>query len=154
MKIPAKSIMIILCLLFAGEAYAQTCSVTATSINFGNYDVALLLHNDSTGTITVTCNITPPPDAAIMIGPSPDSGIFNPRRMKHSSISEFLNYNLFTNALRTVIWGNGTQGTSTITLKNVPKNKPQTVTIYGRIPAGQDVSSGQYSDTLVVTIVW
>lgn len=153
MKICANFILTLVCLFIACEANAA-CTVTTTSINFGNYDVGLTLHNDSTGTITVACDLAPPPDVTIMIGPSSNSGVFNPRKMRHSSISEFLNYNLFTDASRTVIWGNGTQGTSTITLKNVLKPKPQTVTIYGRISAGQDVSVGHYSDTLTATIVW
>jgi spore coat protein U-like protein len=35
------------------------------------------------------------------------------------------------------------------------RNKPPvTITIYGRIPAGQDVPAGTCSDTLTVTITW
>jgi spore coat protein U-like protein len=30
--------------------------------------------------------------------------------------------------------------------------KPVTVTVFGRIPAGQDVAAGIYSDTIIVTI--
>lgn len=152
MKICANFILTLVCLFIACEANAA-CTVTTTSINFGNYDVGLTLHNDSRGTITVACDLTPPPDVAIMIGPSSNSGVFNPRKMRHSSISEFLNYNLFTDASRTVIWGDGTQGTSTV-IRKVTKGTPAIVTVYGRIPAGQDVSAGQYSDTLTATIVW
>lgn len=152
MKICVSLILTLVCLFIACEARAA-CAVTTTSINFGNYDVGLTLPNDSTGTITVTCDEAPPPNVTIMIGPSPNSGVFNPRRMKHLTLSDFLQYNLFTDASRTVIWGNGTQGTSTI-IRKATKAKPEIATVYGRIPAGQDVSAGQYSDTLTATIVW
>lgn len=150
MKICVSLILTLACLFIACEARAA-CAVTTTSINFGNYDVGLTLPNDSTGTITVTCDKTS--QVTIMIGPSPNSGVFNPRRMKHLTLSDFLQYNLFTDASRTVIWGDGTQGTSAI-IRKVIKAKPEIATVYGRIPAGQDVSAGQYSDTLTVTIVW
>lgn len=53
------------------------------------------------------------------------------------------------------IWGNGTSGTSIVNLLRVKKTEPPRVTIlFGRIPAGQDVSSGFYNDTLIVTILW
>lgn len=136
----------------ACEANAA-CTVSTTSINFGNYDEGLTLPNDSTGTITVTCDEASPPNVTITISHSPNSGVFNPRRMKHFTIAEFLNYNLFTDASRTSIWGNGTQGTSTI-IRKVTKGKSAIVTVYGRIPASQNVSAGQYSDNLTATIIW
>jgi len=48
-------------------------------------------------------------------------------------------------------FNNSTGGTQ-IRSDKVFKNKAWTVTIYGRIPAGQDVSAGSYSDTLTLTI--
>jgi spore coat protein U-like protein len=73
--------------------------------------------------------------------------------MRHSSKSDLLNYNLFTDAARSAVWGDGTQGTSTLSSK-VQRNKPWVATVYGRIPAGQNVPVGLYSDTLTVTIIW
>jgi spore coat protein U-like protein len=54
-----------------------------------------------------------------------------------------------------VVWGDGTAGTATVVQPKVMRNKPPAaITIYGRIPAGQDVSAGAYGDTLTVTITW
>lgn len=74
--------------------------------------------------------------------------------MKHATLSDRLNYNAYIDAAGSVIWGDGTSSTSTVSLKNVTKNKPRTVTAYGVIPALQAVAVGAYSDLLTVTIVW
>ena len=49
---------------------------------------------------------------------------------------------------RTVVWGDGTDGSS---LFAAPEGNVQAL-VYARIPAGQDVAAGAYTDTLVVTI--
>jgi spore coat protein U-like protein len=50
------------------------------------------------------------------------------------------------------VWGDGSAGTSTVPLRKVNRNRPATTTIYGRIPPGQNVSVGAYSDSVTVTI--
>jgi spore coat protein U-like protein len=146
-----KFLTALLFLLLAGEAGAA-CSVSATGVNFGAYDVFVATPSDSTGTVTVSCDQAPPVDVTIAIGPSGTSGGFIPRQMRSPSSPDRLNYNLFVNAGRSTVWGDGAAGTSTVFLKNVKKNRPAVTTIYGRIPPGQDVSVGSYSDSLTVTI--
>jgi len=141
----------LLCLLLAGEAGAA-CTVSATGVNFGPYDVFVTIPLDSTGTVTVACDQSPPVDVTIAIGPSGTSGGFIPRQMRSASSPDRLNYNLFVNAGRSTVWGDGAAGTSTVFLKNVVKNRPVLTTIYGRIPPRQDVSVGTYTDSLTVTI--
>ena len=151
------SIRLLLAFIFFFAAYDEgrsaTCGVSTTAVNFASYDVFSPAPNDSTGSVTVICDILSIPKVTVQIGPSPSSGGFNPRKMKDPSSGDMLNYNLFTDATRSTVWGDGTQGTTTIT-KAVPQNKPWVTTVYGRIPAGQNVSAGSYSDTLTVTIIW
>jgi spore coat protein U-like protein len=137
----------------AGEAWA-ICNVTATSINFGAYDVFAAAPTDSTGSVTVTCDNFLPRNVTVSIGASATSGGFNPRRMKPPTGSYRLDYNLFTTSSRSTIWGNGTAGTSTVLLSNVRRNQPRVTTIYGRIPAGQDIQVGSYTDTVTITILY
>jgi len=141
----------LLCLLLGSEAGA-TCTVSATGVSFGVYDVFVSAPLDSTGTVTVTCDQAPPVDVIIAIGPSGTSGGFVPRQMRSASSPDRLNYNLFTNAGRSTVWGDGALGTSTVFLKNVKKNRPEVTTIYGRVPPEQNVSVGAYADALTVTI--
>jgi spore coat protein U-like protein len=63
-----------------------------------------------------------------------------------------LQYNLYTDAQRVVIWGDGTGGTTIYSQKAQPNNKVETIPVFGRVFGGQDVGAGQYLDNLVVTL--
>lgn len=146
--------LLLLPLFLAGEARAA-CNVAATSVSFGTYDVFSPTPRDSTGSVTVSCDEVPPPNVVIEVGPSAGSGGFNPRQMRHSSRPDRLGYNLFTDSSHSAVWGDGTAGTQTVSLQRVKRQKPPVVTtIYGRIPPGQNVSAGVYTDTVTLTITW
>jgi hypothetical protein len=42
--------------LYASDAHAQACTISATSVNFGTYNVFNGSDVDSTGTVTYRCN--------------------------------------------------------------------------------------------------
>jgi spore coat protein U-like protein len=136
------------------KAQAFNCDVTATSLNFGSYDVFSNVPLDSTASINVSCNIPPQnPQAplAVTISLSPgNSGSFAPRSMQ-STGADILDYNLYTNASMSTIWGDG-GGSSTVQSAFVTSAMPWNATLFGRIPARQNVSAGSYSDTITVTI--
>lgn len=146
----------ILCVLFsiAGTARA-VCTMSVTNISFGTYDVfgTAPLDSDS-GRVNVNCT-SDVGRATVTIGKSTTSGSFNPRKMKHTTGTDVMNYNIYTTSARSAIWGDGTGGTSTVQA-NRPGGKPQpwaaTLPMYGRIPAGQNISIGSYSDNLTVTV--
>lgn len=137
-----------MCVFGASTAYAApSCTVSTTSVNFGSYNVFTGSDTDSTGTITIDCNGSAH-DIVVTLSNGASSS-FSPRTMLRGS--EALSYNLYRDAARASIWGDGTGGTSTYTNAN-PPNSPFNVTIYGRVPAGQDVSAGVYSDTVSAVI--
>jgi spore coat protein U-like protein len=152
--------------LFGLPAAAATdCFIDAVAAaGFGAYDGT---QNDSAvTTITGNCTNTPPPGAGPTIFPvislSPGlAASYAPRKM--ASGASRLNYNLFTNAARTVVWGNGSGSTVTVPayLAAVTLNGNQTLafnnpnlTIFGRIPAGQTAATGLYADTITVTLTF
>ena len=145
--------MFIFSFLISEPAFSQ-CTVNTSSMSFGNYDVFSNTSLDSAGTVSVNCtkNVV---KASVTLSASPASGIFNPRRMKQSGGSDLLDYNIFLDVSRAVIFGNGAGGTSIIDLKR-PTGPPapwfQNINIYGRIFPGQNVSVGSYSDILTVTV--
>jgi spore coat protein U-like protein len=136
------------------EGFAFNCGVTTTPVNFINYDVFSLTPAYSTGIVAVSCSSPDrhPLPVNISIN-SGGSGTFNPRQMRAATGTDRLNYYLFTNASRTVIWGDGTSGTSTVT-NMVTRNVPWNATIFGMLPPRQNLSAGSYSDTLLVTVSW
>ena len=129
-------------------AEAAKCTISTTPVVFGTYNVFTAGPTDSTGTVVYTCNggakniwIT------ITAG---SSGTFNTRQMVKGL--ERLGYNLFLNPPRTTVWGDMTGGSSVFTDANPPNNADLVATIYGRIPAGQDISAGAYSDVVALEI--
>lgn len=156
MKISIKlllSVAVLFSIIVMPALCCAICSVSASGVNFGVYDVYDVNPTDSSGTVTITCDEVPPPLVTISIGLSPTSGGFNPRQMKNAAFTDLLSYNLYTRINMNNIWGDGTGGTNTVS-KRVNRNKAWTATIFGRIFAGQDVSAGVYSDNLTVTITW
>lgn len=133
-------------------ALAQAaCNVSGVDIGFGGYDPLSAAPATSVGSITVTCDQSPPPIVTLQLGPSATNGSFAPRELRLGGGSDLLSYNLYTDPGGLQVWGDGTAGTTVLT-QRVQKNKPWTATVYARMPAGQDVTVGSYVDALSITI--
>jgi len=62
-------------------------------------------------------------------------------------------YNFYTDTGRTIIGGNGSSDSRAYMNNNPqPNNRDIIVPIIGRIPPGQNVKVGTYSDTITVTL--
>ncbi|HXS20313.1 MAG TPA: spore coat protein U domain-containing protein, partial [Steroidobacteraceae bacterium] len=79
---------------------------------------------------------------------SAGSGTLTSRVMKSGGSQ--LDYNLYTNSTHTTIWGDGTSGTVKVSATSLGA----TYTVYGLIPALQNVPVGSYSDTVTVTVTY
>ncbi len=140
--------LLVVLALFSGARQADAaCTLSATAVAFGTYDVFQATPTDSTGTITYRCGNS---DHNIRIAISAgSSGSFTNRTLKRGT--ESLLYNLFYGGF-TLVWGDGSGGTTTYFENNPPNNKDVVLTVYGRITAAQDVAIGSYADTVVVTL--
>jgi spore coat protein U-like protein len=143
-----------LALVVPGVANALSCGVSATAVGFGSYDTLSPLHDDATGTITVTCsNLLSLLVSYDILLSSGGASSYSPRRM--ASGGHRLDYNLYTNLTRSTIWGDGTGGSSKLSdgyLLGVLVPVVRNYTIFGRIPARQNVAAGSYTDTITVTV--
>lgn len=132
---------------------ADACTISATGVMFGAYDPRATGPDDGTGSIDIACH---PNDQSLTIALSTgSSGSFSARRMMSGAAQ--LDYNLYTASSRTIVWGDGSGGTSTVTLNNgnVSGGRRRfSADIFGRIPALQNVSAGTYTDTIVVTVTF
>ena len=127
---------------------AAQCTVSATPVVFGAYNVFSAAPVDSTGTIAYRCNGGA---RGVLVTMSRGQSVtFLPRALRKGV--ETLSYNLFRDAARTSIWGDLSAGTSAYIDSSPPNNQDITVTIYGRIPPGQDISAGSYTDTITVLV--
>lgn len=131
------------------------CSVSTSSVAFGTYNPLSGSPNDSTGSVTVNCSFLLALALSYTISFSAGSyGSYATRKM--ASGTSRLNYNLYTDLLRSQVWGDGSAGTSTvpggslIALLVYSQIHP----VYGRIPSGQAVSSGSYADSITVTLTY
>ncbi len=153
MNQPSRPIVVVLgvivaALLSATRAEAASCTISTTAVSFGAYDVFGAPATDSTGTLTYRCSGSAT-NLVITLSKG-SSATFNPRTMTNGT--DTMSYNLYRNAARSVIWGDGTGGTQSVQPANPNNNQNYVRTIYGRIPASQDVSAGAYTDTITAIV--
>jgi spore coat protein U-like protein len=128
------------------SASAQNCTITLTTVPFGIYDVFSSAPLHSTGSLTYHCSGGV---ATITIWMSKGSGTTNnPRQMVGGT--DRLNYYLCQDASCNTLWGDKVYPSDFGPI--APGNGNVTLPIYGVIPAGQDVSAGIYTDTVLVVL--
>ena len=120
------------------------CTLNVQGVIFGSYDVFSNTNLESTGNIGVTCA----PSSAYSITLNTGAGSYASRIM--ASGANQLSYNLYTDATYTSVWGDGTAGSGVVNGSGLSANH----TVYGRIPARQNVPVGNYADTITVTITF
>lgn len=78
------------------------------------------------------------------------NSLSNQRRMTNGSA--FVSYNLYQEAARSTLWGNGSNGG--VALAGVGNGANQEMVVYGRVPNQTTPATGTYQDTVQVTITW
>ncbi|MET3441077.1 spore coat protein U-like protein [Variovorax paradoxus] len=126
----------------AGPSNAAQCTVSTTGLAFGAYAPFSTAPNNSNGSVQITCDAVASYSIALATG---GSGSFD-RAMASGTYR--LKYNVFTEPSRTIVWGDGTGGSSSVT----GSGTAATIPLFGRIPARQNVGVGSYTDTLIVTV--
>ncbi|WAS59068.1 Csu type fimbrial protein [Burkholderia ambifaria] len=122
-----------------------TCQISTTPLAFSTYTGS---QTDATATVSVTCTNTTPYNVGFDAGLGAGATVTT-RTMSITGAS--LPYSLFQDAGRTVNWGN-TVGTDTVA--GTGTGSAQTLTVYGRIGAGQLVTPGAYTDTITATVTY
>ena len=133
-------------------AVVANCLVTANALAFGTYDPTAA-DRDVDTTVSVRC--TNGTGYTVSLNAGVTAGATLAQR-KMTDGTNFMNYNLYTTAGRTTIFGDGTGGTATKTGTGtgIGAGQAQTVDIFGRIPTGQDtLPIGTYTETTITVTV-
>ncbi|NUS60573.1 MAG: spore coat protein U domain-containing protein [Lysobacter sp.] len=138
---------------------AASCMVSSPgSLAFGAYDPANVNNTadrDGAGTINVRCTRGTTTTIALEQGAAPATGsdCTTPLRQMTDGGAERLRYDLFSDSGRTTTWG-CTQGTNTTSHTSTNSSTAAVLDVWGRIPAGQNVAPGNYSDTVRILLTF
>ncbi|MDC6167206.1 Csu type fimbrial protein [Paucibacter sp. XJ19-41] len=161
-----KSLLLAAALLGAGSAGAATagntfqvqatvvsaCTVSGSAMNFGaSIDpLATATPLDASSTLSVVCTNTTPYTVSLNAGANAGGASnFTNRAMKSGANS--LGYQLYLDAGRSTVWGDGTASS---THSGTGTGSTQSLTIYGRLPSLANVVPGSYTDTVTVTVTY
>lgn len=128
------------------------CNVSGSTLAFGSAINPIgTVPVDATATLTIECTAATPFSVALSAGTNA-GGItnFSQRKLKNGSYT--LGYQLYVDAGRTSVWGDGTN--SSTTYGGNGTGGVLSVTIYGRLPTLTGTVPGTYTDTVTVTVTY
>jgi spore coat protein U-like protein len=127
---------------------AAACTInSAATLNFGSQGV-LGANADQTATLQIQCTNTTNYNIGLDAGTGLGATVAVRKMMSGGNA---VNYSLYCDSGRTIVWGN-TVGTDAMAA--AANGAAQSFTIYGRIPAQMTPAPGTYSDTVTVTIMY
>lgn len=148
-----------LALLLASPAPAWAdCTVAAVNLAFGPYYPFAPAPLDFNGSVTVTCAASSgalPLQIALNVGSITGGGASYAERTMAKG-ADYLGFNLYKDGARSVVWGDGTAGSQTVTAPASLATDGGTATfaVYGRVRVGQRRYDppGNYASTITVTL--
>ena len=129
---------------------ASVCLVSNGTLAFGSYDPTSASALNGSTTVTLTCTLGTPYKIGLDAGAGSGATV---SLRKLTSGADTLGYQLFRDSNRTLNWGN-TAGVDTLDATSSSGSLSNTITIYGRIPAGAAVPTGSYTDSVAITVTY
>lgn len=125
---------------------AKNCTVAASPLAFPDYDTLSETPATANTALSVTCTRGVEAEIGLSNGTNADG---TTRRMRLGTSSDYLTYELFQDSSLTARWGTGGEAYAWTS----PNRSAHSLTVYGRIPAGQDAAAGSgYADSIQVTV--
>jgi spore coat protein U-like protein len=129
--------------LAVSATVVSSCSLSGGTLSFGQYVSGQTTDLDVGGTISyVNCSGT--------LGFALDGGAGSVAGRQMSSGANRLNYQIYRNSIRSAVWGSGADAQG-VTLVGTQSG---TVAVHGRIPRGQAVPDGTYTDVVNITLTF
>ncbi len=126
---------------------APNCKIVISDLAFGAYDpLEQNASRELQGAADVRMICTRDARATIVI----DTGRNAVGRSRAlSDGNQRVSYQLYRDSDRTQVWGSGAEGLQFV---STGYKNPQQFTVYARIPPGQEVASGTYTDVVMATV--
>ncbi|MDC1329329.1 spore coat U domain-containing protein [Pseudomonadales bacterium] len=131
----------------------MSCTISAAAMTFASYDPTASADNDATATITSTCTTGGAAVITMGQGNASQSGSTDAsplRAMYNSDDDEELLYQVYSDSAGGTVWGNTAGTGKAITADGTA----QAFTAHGRIPKNQTVASGNFNDSVAVTLTY
>lgn len=137
--------------LTVNMSIANNCTISTTAVAFGSYDPVSTNATsplDGTGSVSVAC--TKNTSATIGLGVGSNASGSTRRMSDGATTPSYATYELYQDSSRSTVWGNS--GTGLLSPTAAPSKAARTFSVYGRVPAGQDIPAGSYADSVVATV--
>ena len=154
----------------AALAFASSAAFAGTSPQTADFDVSITLQNDCTitfndinhGTVStlaanndaasagdnITCSFADSYTIALNVGTG--GGTYATRTLANGANT--LNFNVYSDAARTTIWGDGSGGSAVLTKTSTGGGVADAIDVYSRVLGGQTGKpEGTYSSTITAT---
>lgn len=135
--------------LTVSATVADACSVSDTALAFGSVTPSAGVTTPVSVNISVTCTLGTTFSVGLGNGSNLNGGL---RRMRRGTTSDYLTYELYRDMTATSRFGDtGSSDRATGTGLGVSATP---IAVYGKVPAGQSVAAGGYSDTVLITLYY
>ncbi|HXY97169.1 MAG TPA: spore coat U domain-containing protein [Steroidobacteraceae bacterium] len=134
----------------------KNCTVGATNIVFANYTPGSGVSPAANSTVSVSCTKSTAFTVALNKGTTTGGSIAQ-RLMTDGAAGDTLQYNLYTTAAFTTVWGDGTGSSVTQPGTGTGMATPVTFTAFGQVPdnaTNQAAPPNTYTDTITVTVTY
>lgn len=154
----------------AALAFASSAAFAGTSPQTSDFEVSITLENDceitfnniNHGTVTtlasnndaasagdnITCSFADTYSIALNVGTG--GGTYGTRTLANGANT--LNFNVYSDAGRTTVWGDGSAGAPALVGTSTGGGTPNALTVYSRVLGGQTGKpEGTYSSTITAT---
>lgn len=132
----------------------NNCIISSTNIAFGNYDPTSGTAVTAQGSVSATCTMGDIVSVALGQGLNPAAGSTAavPARQMISGVNK-LPYHIYIASSGTTEWGTGGPN-QPASQTSASVLTPLVFTTYGSLPAGTNVPSGSYADSVIATVTY
>lgn len=127
-----------------------SCTIVASDLSFGTR-FSLAGNIDASSTLGVTCTANTAYNVSLN-GGSVTGNIANRRMGLNGTAPGVVGYQLYRDAGRSQVWGDGSGASTTVIGAGTGTGTPTTLTVYGRVPSQPMPPSGIYRDTVTATV--